>query len=64
MPTMFDLFTAALTGQHARLITLHTTAADDDLPAGLVVERFEGREGVNELSVLILTCSAPHPKSN
>lgn len=48
MPKISDLFTAALTGQHARLITLHTTA-DADLPAGLVVERFEGREGVNEL---------------
>ena len=34
--------------QHARLITL-ASAQDGDLPESLVVERFTGREGVNEL---------------
>jgi type VI secretion system secreted protein VgrG len=39
---------AGLLSQHARLITLET-AQGSDLPESLVVERFSGREALNEL---------------
>jgi type VI secretion system secreted protein VgrG len=39
---------SGLLSQHARLITL-ATAQDADLPDTLVVERFAGREAINEL---------------
>jgi type VI secretion system secreted protein VgrG len=47
MMDSLNLFGEGLS-QHARLITL-ASAQDSGLPESLVVERFSGREGVNEL---------------